>query len=221
MITVKKFTFSPFSENTYVLYDETKECVIIDPGCSNPQEEKELTGFIEKNELKPVKLLNTHCHIDHIFGNKFVSEKYSIHLEANENDAYNIIAADEYSMNFGVPAPGSPHPKIYLNEGDVVKFGNSHLRVIFVPGHSAGHIAFVADDEEFVVSGDVLFYGSIGRTDLPGGSYSTLMKSIVDKMLKLPDNFKVYCGHGPETTIGAERKQNPFILEYLEEIKNR
>jgi glyoxylase-like metal-dependent hydrolase (beta-lactamase superfamily II) len=208
---VKIFTFNPFSENTYVLYDETKECVIIDPGCSNSAEEKKLTDFIETNELKPVKLLNTHGHIDHVLGNRFVADKYNLKLEANKLEEAGILATDSYASMYGMHAPRSPKPGIYLNEGDTVKFGNTSLKVLFTPGHSAGHIVFFNEENKIIIGGDVLFRESIGRTDLPGGDYETLIKSIKEKLFVLEDAITVYPGHGPETTIGYEKLYNPFL----------
>lgn len=211
MIKVHYFTFNGFQENTYILYDETKECVIIDPGCYSNEEESILSDFILNNDLKPVKLLNTHCHIDHVLGNKYVSVKYDIGLEMHEKDLPTLHATPEYGHLYGFNIDKSPEPSVLLNEGDTVRFGNSELKVVFAPGHSAGHIVFVAEKEKFIIGGDVLFYGSIGRTDLPGGDYNTLITSIKTKLLPLADDYKVYAGHGPATTIGFERENNPFL----------
>lgn len=208
---VKFFTFNPFSENTYILYDETKECVIIDPGCSNSAEEKQLAAFIEDNNLKPVKLLNTHGHIDHVLGNRFVAEKYNLELEAHKLEEAGILATDVYASNYGMHAPKSPTPAKYLDEGDKVKFGNTVLDILFTPGHSAGHIVFYSPEKKIIIGGDVLFRESIGRTDLPGGDYDTLIKSIKEKLFVLEDDIEVYPGHGPKTTIGYEKQYNPFL----------
>lgn len=208
---VKIFTFNPFSENTYVLYDDTKECVIIDPGCMNSAEEKQLVSFIEENKLKPVKLLNTHGHIDHVLGNRFVAEKYNLVLETHQTEEANIISTDSYASMYGMPAPRSPKPGKYLSEGDTVTFGNTKLEVLFTPGHSAGHIVFYNRDKKIIIGGDVLFRESIGRTDLPGGDYNTLIKSIKEKLFVLDEDIKVYPGHGPYTTIGHEKEHNPFL----------
>lgn len=213
MIQLKIFTFNPFYENTYVLYDETRECVIIDPGCSNSKEESELSDFIEQKELKPVKLLNTHCHIDHILGNLYVTEKYNLELETAKAEEANLIAADVYAEQFGMKAPKSPKVKTDLKEGDSVTFGNSKLKVISAPGHSAAHIVFYAEEDEFIIGGDVLFRESIGRTDLPGGDFNTLIRSINEKLFVMDDKITVYPGHGPSTTIGYEKKHNPFLAE--------
>lgn len=212
MIQIQSFAFGPFQENTYVLFDETKECVVIDPGCYDNRERKTLADFIEKNGLKPVRLLNTHCHLDHIFGNGFISDTYNLkpefHLsEQRIFDAY-LATADLYNLN----AEPSPQPEHFLAEGDVVKFGNSSLEIVFTPGHSPGSITFYSTDQKFMIAGDVLFYGSIGRTDLPGGHYETLISSIKNKLLPMGDDFKVYSGHGPATTTGFEKMNNPFLV---------
>lgn len=213
MIQVKEFIFNPFYENTYLLYDESLECVIADPGCSNHFEQQELNRFIESKKLKPVRLLNTHSHIDHIFGNRFVYEKYNLLPETAEGEAPGLRAADVYADNFGVHPPKSPDAEKFLKQGDVIEFGNSKLEVLSTPGHSIAHLAFFCRGQEFIISGDVLFRESIGRTDLPGGNYKTLMETIRLKLLPLGDNIKVYPGHGVSTTIGYERQHNPFILQ--------
>ena len=211
MINISSFTFGPFQENTYVLHDETKQCVIIDPGCYHPEEREELISFMENEGLKPVKLLNTHCHIDHVFGNKFIAEKYKLGLEINKHDLPVLQALGAVGRQYGLATEDSPMPSVYLNEGDKIKFGNSEMEIFFTPGHSPGSICFYNKQQKFVIGGDVLFYGSIGRTDLPGGDFDTLINSIKQKLFKLEDDFKVYSGHGPVTTIGFERENNPFL----------
>lgn len=212
MIHIASFTFNPFQENTYVLYDETKECVIIDPGCYSPEERKELAGFIEKEGLKPVKLLNTHCHIDHVFGNHFITEKYKIGLFMNEKDLPVLNSLADVGRMYSLNVELSPEPEDFLNEGDRLSFGNSEMEILFTPGHSPGSICFYHKDQRFVISGDVLFYGSIGRSDFPGGNHETLINSIKDKLFSLGDDVIVYSGHGPETKIGYEKKTNPFLV---------
>lgn len=211
MIQVHYFTFNAFQENTYVLFDESKECIIIDPGCSNGNERKALEYYINQQALKPVKLVNTHCHIDHVLGNKWVAEKYGIELYMNENDIKNLKATVAYASVFGMVCDESPEPAHLLNQGDILSFGNSQLEVLFTPGHSPGSISFYAKNEGFVVAGDVLFRGSIGRTDLPGGNMETLINSIQTQLLVLPENTIVLSGHGEQTTIGEEKKLNPFL----------
>ncbi|MES2286846.1 MAG: MBL fold metallo-hydrolase [Bacteroidota bacterium] len=212
MISIKSFIFGPFQENTYVLYDETKECIIIDPGCYDNRERAELAGFIEDNKLNPVKLINTHCHLDHVFGNGFVADTYTLQLEINKLDQ---PVLDSYLMSakmYGLNAAPSPQPSVFLNEGDTISFGNSTLEILFTPGHSPGSITFYNREQELMIAGDVLFYGSIGRSDLPGGNSATLISSIKNKLIPLGDNYTVYSGHGPSTTIGFERKNNPFLV---------
>jgi glyoxylase-like metal-dependent hydrolase (beta-lactamase superfamily II) len=211
MISVHYFTFSPFQENTYVLHDETGACVIIDPGCYDKREEKELTDYIEKNNLSPKRLLNTHCHIDHVFGNDFVARTYNIGLEMHELDLPLLQGVTQQAQLYGLNVTPSPEPTHFLKAGDVVTFGNSSLRVIFVPGHAPGHIAFVSDEQRFVINGDVLFNGSIGRTDLPGGNFETLIHSIRTELFSLDDDFQVFTGHGTPTSIGYEKQHNPFL----------
>lgn len=212
MITVQPFVFSPFSENTYVLFDETKDCVIIDPGCYEESERKELIDFISLWKLKPVRLLNTHCHLDHIFGNKFIFETFDLKPEIGIEELFNLQHSEQAAQLYGISGfQRSPQPSVFLKEGDKVKFGKSELEVLSVPGHAPGHLAFVSRVQKFAIVGDVLFYGSIGRTDFPGCSHEALIKSIKTKLFTLEDDFKVYSGHGPETTIGFERKNNPFL----------
>ncbi|MEO6902316.1 MAG: MBL fold metallo-hydrolase [Bacteroidia bacterium] len=211
MVTIHSFTFNPIVENTYILFDETRQCVIIDPGCYDDAERNALAKFITDNDLTPVKLLNTHCHLDHVFGNGFVSKKYNLKLEIHQHDQVVldnfIVSANLYGMN----ADPSPQPSVYLNEGDKVTFGNTTLEIFHTPGHSPGSITFYNAKEAFMIAGDVLFKGSIGRSDLPGGNHQTLINSIKNKLIPLGDNFKVYSGHGSSTTIGWERNNNPFL----------
>lgn len=211
MITINTFTYNGFQENTYVLTDETNEAVIIDPGCYSTTEQTELFNFIKNNNLNPVKLLNTHCHIDHILGNNFVATKFGLDLYIHQQDLPTLHATTEYGHLYGFTVDKSPEPAHFLKDGDVVKFGNSTLEVIFTPGHAPGHVVFVNHEQRFVINGDVLFRGSIGRTDLPGGNHQTLIDSIKTKLFTLPDDYVVHTGHGPTTTIGYEKKYNPFL----------
>jgi hydroxyacylglutathione hydrolase len=211
MISIKTFTFNPFQENTYILYDESLASAIVDPGCSNSQERKMLVDFINLNKLKPVKLLNTHCHIDHILGNKFIADTYNLGLEANENDLRTLEAGKVSAEIFGIEYELSPLPSVFLNEGDTIMFGDSELEILFTPGHSMGSICFLNRKDKFIIGGDVLFYQSIGRTDLPGGNHNQLLQSIRTKLFTLPNDFIVYSGHGTTTTIGFEKLNNPFL----------
>ncbi len=212
MIQIKSFAFNPFSENTFILFDETKDCVIIDPGCYDTHEKQELSNFIKDNALNPVRLLNTHCHIDHVLGVKYVAEMYGLDLEFHKMEMPVFESTEMVAQMYGLPNVELPVvPSSFLDPADVIEFGASKLDIIFVPGHSPGHIAFVNKDQKFAISGDVLFYGSIGRTDLPGGDHNTLIDSIKSKLLPLGDDFTVYSGHGPETNVGFERMNNPFL----------
>jgi hydroxyacylglutathione hydrolase len=210
-----RFTFNYFSENTYVLYDETKECAIIDPGCCKQSEELELQAFISQKNLKPVLLLNTHCHIDHILGNAFVSKTYELGLAIHAADLDVLHAGIRVAEQYGFPYTPSPEPTHFLKEGDQVKFGNTVLDIVFTPGHSPGSICFISHSDKLVIGGDVLFNGSIGRTDLPGGSFETLERSIQTKLYNLADDYLVYSGHGVETLIGHEKAHNPFVKASL------
>jgi hydroxyacylglutathione hydrolase len=212
MITVQKFVVNPLQENSYLLSDETGECVIVDAGFFSPDEEEAVVLFIGRNRLKPVKLVNTHCHFDHIMGVEFLRKKFSIPFECHEDDSFLLKVASGQSSLFGIKMANVSPAESYLAEAIPVRFGNSVLRVIHVPGHSPGHVAFYSADNTFLIAGDVLFYGSIGRTDLPGGNYSVLIKSIRDKILTLPTSTRVFCGHGPDTSIGFEKKNNPFLI---------
>ncbi len=211
MIKVKKIVFNPFSVNTFILYDETKECAIIDPGCSDEHEERELSDFIEHEGLKPVLLLSTHSHIDHIAGNVFIAKKYGLKLSAHKDGMKYIEHAPQTAYIYGFQLDDVILPEVYIEEGDSISFGNSKLDVIATPGHADGSVCFISHDPKFVIVGDVLFYQSIGRTDLPGGNYDLLLKNIHEKLFTLGDDYTVYCGHGPETSIGFEKISNPFL----------
>jgi len=217
MIQVQHFVFNDFLENTYLLWDETGDCLIIDPGCNTPEERQAVLQFIEGNKLKVVLLLNTHCHIDHVLGNKWVKETCGVAFWTHKKEVVVLDTLVNVGKMYGVFVEASPPPDRFLEEGDEVTFGNSKLSVLFTPGHSPGSISFYAEAEQFVIGGDVLFQSSIGRTDLPGGSYHLLMENIMNKFMVLPDEVVVYSGHGPATTIGLEKRNNPFILEYMAE----
>lgn len=211
MVQVQAFAFNPFSENTYLLYDDSREAIIIDPGCYDRSELNELTSYIEQNDLKPVQIVNTHAHIDHVLGIAALKRKYGIPFALHPLDEPVLKAVKTYASNYGFSSFDEPDIDRYLSEGDTVEFGNTQLKVIFVPGHAPGHVAFVCDEEQFVIGGDVLFRMSIGRTDLPGGNHSTLLTSIRTKLFTLPDDYTVYAGHMEPTTIGFEKKNNPFF----------
>lgn len=208
---IKSFTFSPFGENTYVVWDGTKDCIIIDPGCYDDYEQNILADFIKEKKLKPVHLLNTHCHLDHIFGNKFVSDTYGIKAEAHSTENLNIEYSVSKATMYGVKVDKQHPIEIFLTEQDLIKFGNSELKIMHVPGHSSGSLVFYNEEEKIAIVGDVLFRNSIGRTDLPGGDYDTLIKGIRTKLYKLDEETVVYSGHGETTTIGYEQRNNSFV----------
>jgi len=212
MIHVHNFIFGPFQENTYVLWDETKECLIIDPGNNNVTENIKLSDFISQNQLVPKRLILTHGHIDHINGNKYVFDTYNLLPEVHKDDVYFIEKHLQSATMYGLHADQSPMPEVYINEGDVITFGNSYLNTVYTPGHSPGSISFYSNEDKFIIGGDVLFYGSIGRSDLPMGNHDTLIKSITEKLIPLGDDMKVYSGHGIPTTIGFEKLHNPFLI---------
>src|SRR5687767_14667436 len=206
MLKVKGFVFSPVQENTYVVYNEEKLCCVIDPGCYFSSERKELENLIEQERHTPKYLLNTHCHLDHVFGNKFVFDTYQTPLHLHKEEQRVLAYAPTSGDRWNLPFENYDGELIYLAAGDVVKLGNDELKVLFTPGHSPGHISFYSEADALVLSGDVLFRRSIGRTDLPGGDFETLETSIVETLYQLPDHVTVYCGHGETTTIGYEKK---------------
>jgi len=201
----------PFYENTYVVSDESRDCIIIDPGCSNFEEEKRLMDYIEVKCLRPVRLINTHCHIDHVLGNAFVSKTWGIFPEYHEMEKIVMDSCEMVAANYGIPYNPSPKALHLIEVPGTIAFGNTKLDVLFTPGHSPGSISLVSHEHKIVFSGDVLFRDSIGRYDLPGGDFPTLEKSIREQLYVLPDDYKVLSGHGPETTIGYEKKNNPFV----------
>lgn len=212
MVSIQKFVFNPFQENTYVLSSANKECWIIDPGCYFEEEKEALQNFIDSNGLTPTRLLLTHCHIDHVIGIPFVHRTYDLLPEYHRLDIPTMAYASKSAELYGIPNfEPSPEPEHYLDESMMLKLDGHAFDILFVPGHAPGHIAFVNRADHYVLGGDVLFQRSIGRHDLPGGDLPTLIRSIKTQFLELPDEFTVYSGHGPETTIGSERKQNPFL----------
>lgn len=208
----KIFVNNPWQENTVVLYDQTGEAVIVDCGCFGEEEEKKLKDFLSAHELKPVALLDTHLHIDHIFGNNFMKNIYGLKAQASEADNFLVEHAVEYASMLGITGI-TPPPEVggFLKDGEIICFGCSELRVIAVAGHSPGGLCFYSAADQLLLSGDVLFAGSVGRSDLPGGDGRALIKGIREKLLVLPDDVVVIPGHGPATTIGEERKHNPFF----------
>ncbi len=211
MVHIEKFVVNQLQENSYVVFDETKECVLIDPGFLYQEEKDEIVAYIENNQLKPVRIINTHCHFDHIMGVEFIREKYNIPFSAHPEDAIWIEKATEQGHMFGVEVKPVQPIDSFLNENDKIKFGNTVFEIMHIPGHAPGHVVFYNKENNFLIAGDVLFYGSIGRTDLPMGNHEALVSNIKSKLFVLPDETKVYPGHGPETSIGFEKHTNPFL----------
>lgn len=209
---IKQFVFNPFQENTYVVYTESGDAMIIDPGCSSHSEEVMLTDFLKENSLTLKLVVNTHLHVDHVLGNSFIEKTYGIKALANKDDEYWLKSLEAQAMMFGVALRHElPTLGGYLNEGDTLEFGSDKFQIFQIPGHSPGSIVLYNASQSVVFVGDVLFYSSIGRSDLAGGDYTLLIDGINKKLLNLPDETVVYSGHGPSTTIGQERKSNPFI----------
>jgi len=211
MFSVKQFTFSPVQENTYVVYNERDEACIIDPGCYYQSERNQLKEFVEKHSLQPKYLLNTHCHLDHVFGNRFIHDTYGILLHCHPNEKLVLDFAPESGRMWGLPFENYSGEIIFINEGDQLKLGTDEFEIFLTPGHSPGSICLYCKAQQFVIGGDVLFREGIGRSDLPGGDHQTLIKSIRTKLFSLPDEVVIYPGHGPSTTIGYEKENNPFL----------
>ena len=211
MLKIKSFVFSPIQENTYLLYDEFNNCAIIDPGCYFDAEKEQLVGFIQKNGLGPKMLLNTHCHLDHVFGNKYIAETFGLVAQIHPKEKAVLEFAPTSGLMYNLPFDNYTGDFIFLKEGDTISIGDDKLTVIEAPGHSPGHICFYCKAQNFLIGGDVLFNSSIGRTDLPGGNHTQLIKNIKEKLFVLPDATVVYCGHGPATTIGEEKRENPYL----------
>ncbi len=216
MLVIKKFVFNMFSVNTYLVWDEeTKECAIIDPGCSSGSEEQLLKKYILENNLQIKYLLNTHGHIDHIAGCHFVKKEYSPVFYFPEKDIDLLEHAQEHAAAFGFNINYIPKPDVLIYKNTGLKIGNSEISFLYTPGHTEGEYCFYFKKEEFCITGDVLFHNSIGRTDLYGGDYGKLMHSIKTKLLSLPDNAVIYPGHGESSRIGVEKNENPFLKDLV------
>lgn len=211
MIEVTSFNFNPFQENTYLLINGKKDCFIIDPGCYYLSERKTLQDAIYHAKISPVRLLNTHCHLDHIFGNKLIHEMFGLKPWIHRLEQPVLDRSPQAGVMYNVPFDLSPNPEGYLEDKEKITLGEDELEVLLTPGHSPGSICFYCEKQKFLIGGDVLFRGSVGRTDLPGGNFGTLEKSIQERLYVLPDEVAVYPGHGAETTIGQEKKHNPFV----------
>jgi hydroxyacylglutathione hydrolase len=208
MLYVQCFTFNALAENTYVIYDKTNACAVVDPGCYELHEQEELSNFIQARALQVVHLINTHAHIDHILGNQYIRETYGVPLALHQQEVPILQAAIEYAPSYGFTAYRPTEAEKLLATGDVIQLGNTLLSILHVPGHSPGHIALYSQRDALCLSGDILFRGAIGRTDLPGSDHKLLLQSIRQQLFSLGDEVVIYPGHGPSTTIGAERKDN-------------
>ena len=219
MLSVKTFVFNPIRVNTHIVYNENKDCVIIDAGNLDPFEDQQILNYIDKNGLKPLMLLNTHSHIDHVMGNKAIADKYHIELAVSpiEKPFYEKVWA--YAAAFGIyfTQDRCLTPTIDLADGEIIKIGDDELKVLYTPGHAPGHVCFYDKKDSIVFTGDTLFYRGIGRCDLPGGNYSQIEKSIREVLYKLPDDTMAFCGHGSMTWIGDEKRNNPEVPELLDE----
>lgn len=212
MLQIHRFTFNPYQENTYLIIDDiSKETIIVDPGMYTDDEKQALYEFVKEHELKITEVVNTHCHIDHVLGNKFACETFGVSLRIPRNERSNLDAVTAYGPSMGIMPEKSPEPSELLDDSKTVKIGEEILEIIEAPGHTAGHICFYHQASKNLLCGDVLFRGSIGRTDLPGGSFETIMYSIFNKLLVLPEDTVVHSGHGESTTIGHEKQFNPFL----------
>lgn len=211
MFKIKSFTFNPVRENTYLLCDEFKQCIIIDPGCYYEEERDLIKNYISDNGLQPTMLLNTHCHLDHVFGNKFIAETYHLALRIHDREKVVLAYAPTSGQMYNLPFDNYEGEFTFLKEGDKIVSGRNELQIIEAPGHSPGSICFYCAKQNFVISGDVLFQGSVGRTDIPMGDHQILMNSIKNKLMTLPGETVVHCGHGSVTTIGEEIRDNPFL----------
>lgn len=211
-IYIQHFVFNPFQENTYVIYNLHNEAIMIDPGCGNREEQKQLGAFIKQNNLRIIHLINTHGHIDHILGNHFIKTTYQVQLAIHPFDVPLLEKGAHYAQAYGIGSHYEPcTPNLLCKEGETIKIKGCSLKILHVPGHSPGHIALYSEVMQICFGGDILFKGSIGRTDLPGGDKTTLLQSIQNKILPLGDEITIYPGHGSTTTIGNEKRNNPFI----------
>ncbi|GHV01563.1 MBL fold metallo-hydrolase [Bacteroidia bacterium] len=220
MISVACFAFNPFQENTFVVYDPTGECVIVDAGCSSPGEERTLADFIAQKGLRPVMAVNTHGHVDHILGVDWVKERYGVPFALDSRDSFLVENAPFQGSLYGLRIASAPTPDVDLSQLQQIDFGDSRLKIIHTPGHTPGHVCLHDPEGEMLLTGDTLFRESIGRTDLPGGDYSWIMRSILERIMPLGDGTTIYPGHGPQSDIGHEMLYNPFVVEVLQgEVK--
>ena len=215
MLNIKKFVFNPFSENTFVINDEKNNAIIIDPGCYYPHEEQELNNYLTQNNFIVNNILHTHSHLDHMFGTASLSKNYNAKIYIHKEDEITYTAFEKVCSTYGIPIKAQPISKLnYFDLKNGFQLGDNHFEIRFVPGHAPGHVVFYNQENNFVINGDCLFQGSIGRTDLPGGNHELLLASIKKELFTLPNHTVVYCGHGPETTISEEKSNNPFMNGY-------
>jgi hydroxyacylglutathione hydrolase len=211
MLQVKSFTFNPFQENTYLLYNESKQCIIVDPGMYQPFEEQKLFQFIASENLTPILIANTHCHLDHVFGVHACIVQYAIPFCFHEKDQTTYDWVKKAGEKYGVPVHNTPPPNFYISEKDVLQLGNEKISIRFAPGHAPGHLIFIDETLSQAIVADVIFQQSIGRSDLPGGNLETLIQSIQQQIFTLPDTCILYSGHGPSTSVGLEKMNNPYV----------
>jgi glyoxylase-like metal-dependent hydrolase (beta-lactamase superfamily II) len=208
---ISRFVFNSFGVNTYIISDQAGKCLLIDPACQGRDEETQLSDFIRDHDLQPVGMVNTHFHIDHIVGNTFVCNLYGLKPQCHKSSKLFWETAAEFGSVFGIKVENLIIPKDFIEDGDLLPFGNSSVQVLYTPGHADGSVCLADHENRYVISGDVLFRDSIGRTDLPTGNFDVLYRSITTKLFTLPDDYTVYPGHGPQTSIGYEKLNNPFL----------
>ena len=211
MLHLKSFTFNPFQQNTFLLYDDEGSAFFIDAGNSTSSENSELKDFVGQKKLKPERLLLTHAHIDHIMGVKYIHEEFGLLPEVHKSELFFFDQMMPTAKMYGVNCEQAPAPEKYLDDGQIIRLGAYEFECLLAPGHSPGSICFYNASNKLLIGGDVLFNGSIGRTDLPLGNHRQLLDSITNRLMHLPGDTKVYCGHGPATSIGHERQNNPFL----------
>lgn len=213
MIHVSCFTVNPFQENTYLLYNDEGEGLIIDPGFYTSEERNQIKAFVDKNNIQLSACWLTHAHLDHVFGCAFIYEAFHLIPQLHIYEKLVYDSAEHTAQSYGIPMAGLPESEYSWKDESAFTALGAEIMTLNLPGHSPGSVGFYVPSQNFVVAGDVLFRGSIGRTDLPGGDISVLERSIRDKLYRLPDDVRVYAGHGPDTTIGEEKRSNPFFKE--------
>jgi len=215
MLTIKEFCFNAFQENTYVLYNEKKEAIIVDPGCYTKIEKAHLQQFLSQHDLTPTLFLNTHCHLDHVFGNNFISETYHLAVHIHPNEKVVLDRLPEAAEKWGVPTEAYIGEIKFIEQDNIIQFGMDQFKVLATPGHSPGSVCFYHEKQDFIIGGDLIFMDGVGRTDLPGSNPLDLIKSIKAQILPLPDSLTIYSGHGPATQLGREKMHNPYIKHIL------